>query len=196
MDPQRTRIGLAVSAVGGIVTAISVYQPWYGIGITQAGVGAAEQQISSLPGLSPWAAQFGAAASSAVGHTVVSVSAHQSLHQINVVLLIIAAATILVAIAGLAGAHPQFPGQSAGPVAALGLIGALLTIFRMVDPPNPMPEFLTLSLRIGAYTTLLGCGAIIAGALWPGAGRGAAAAPEAPGDGASVWSELSGWTPS
>ena len=65
-------------------------------------------------------------------------------------------------------------------MAALGLIGALLTVFRMVDPPNPMPEFLTLTLRFGVYTTLLGCVAIIAGAVWPS--RTGGAAEDAPAD--------------
>lgn len=192
MDSQRTRTGLAVSAGGGIVTAISVYQPWYGIGITGAGMRFAEQQISSLPGLSTFAGRFDAVAGAAVGRSVASVSAHQALQQISVVLLIIAAAAIVVSIVGLAGANPAFPGQSAGPLAALGLIGALLTIYRMVDPPNPVPEFLTLTLRFGAYTTLLGCAAIVAGALW--AAR-AGTAERKPADAAGVWSELSGWTP-
>ncbi len=184
---------MAISAGGGVVTAFSVYQPWYGIGITGAGARAAQQTISSLPGFSQFAAGVGAAASASVGSSLESVSAHDALAQINVVLLIIAAAVILVSIVGLAGANPEFPGQSAGPVAALGLIGALLTIYRMVDPPNPMPEFLTITLRFGAYTTLLGCGAIVGGALWPA--RAGATADDKPADPAGVWSELSGWTP-
>ena len=113
MDSQRTRIGLAVSAAGGVVTAISVYQPWYGIGITAAGAQAAEQEISSLPGLSQYAGRFGAAASAAVGTSTESASAHDALQQISVVLLVIAVAVIVVSIVGLAGAKPEFPGQSA-----------------------------------------------------------------------------------
>ncbi len=194
MDAQPSRTGLAVSAVGGIVAAISVYQPWYGIGITQAGVGAAEAQISSVPGLSRYAGTIGAAASGAVGRTIVSVSAHQALHQISVVLLIIAAAAILVSIIGLAGAEPSFAGQSGGGLVALGIIGALLTIFRMVDPPNGAPELITVTLRFGAFASLAGCAAIVVGAVWP-AGGSAPAVGEA-GEAANVWSDLSGWTPS
>ncbi len=196
MDAQPSRTGLAVSAIGGIVTAISVYQPWYGIGITQAGVGAAEAQISSVPGLARYAGTIGAAASGAVGRSIASVSAHQALHQISVILLIVAAAAILVSIVGLAGAEPSFAGQSAGGLVALGIVGALLTIFRMVDPPNAVPELITITLRFGAFASLAGCAGIVAGAMWPAPGNAVAVDGEPAGEPANVWSDLSGWTPS
>jgi hypothetical protein len=191
---QPSRTGLAVSAVGDIVTAIAVYQPWYGIGITPAGASAAQQGISSLPGASAYAGTIGAAASAAVGRTVFSVTAHQALHQISIVLLIVAAAAILVSIVGLAGSEPSFAGSSASGVAGLGVIGALLTIFRMVDHLSDPLGYFTVSVRFGAFLSLLGCAAIVAGAVWPTPADGEAADDPAPSG--EAWSQMSGWTPS
>jgi len=193
MPPARPRIGLALSAVGGILTAISVYQPWYGLGFTPAAVGAAEQEISSVPGLSQYADRVGAAASTVTGHPLIALSAHQVLHHVSVALLVIGAAAILLSLIALASAAPVLPPQSGQLLAGLGLIGAILTAYRMIDPPNPAPGFFTLSLRVGPFLALVGCGAIVAGSLWPTRER---VADEAPADPAGVWSELSGWTPS
>jgi hypothetical protein len=193
MESTPPRIGQAVTAVGGILTAISVYQPWYGLGFTSAAVGAAELQIRSIPGLAPYAAGVGAQASTFAGHSVVGLSAHQVLHHISVVLLVIGAVAILAGLAGLVSTRVVLPVAAGQLLAALGFIGLLLTVYRMVSPPNPEPELITLTLKIGSVMSLIGCAAIMAGAVWP---AHAAAASEAPADPAGVWSELSGWTPS
>ena len=193
MPPARPRIGLALSAVGGILTAISVYQPWYGLGFTPAAVGAAEQEISSVPGLSQYADRVGAAASTVTGHPLIALSAHQVLHHVSVALLVIGAAAILLSLIALASAAPAPPLQTNQLLAGLGVIGAILSVYRMIDPPNPAPGFITLSLRVGSFIALAGCAAIVAGSLWP---TREPAADAAPADPAGVWSELSGWTPS
>jgi hypothetical protein len=198
MEPSSPRIGLAVTAAGGALTAFAVYQPWYGVGFTQAGVGAAEQQIAALPVLAPYAQQFGDAATTLVGHSVVGLSAHEALHQINVVLLLIAGVAILAALVGLASAAPQLSGELGQLVTALGIVGVILVAFRMIIPPNPMPDFITISLRPGAFLALAGCAAIAGGSLW--ARREAPTTAPAPGaepaDPNQLWSDLSGWTPS
>jgi hypothetical protein len=64
-------------------------------------------------------------------------------------------------------------------------------VYRMVHPPSPGGGLVSLSLREGAWLSLLGCCAIVAGGLWrrrlPRA-RPAEAAGEAPS-----WPRLSGW---
>jgi hypothetical protein len=189
---SNSRTGLAVAAAGGIITAISVYQPWYGLAFTQAAVSEVQQQTASVPGLSQYANAFGAEASSFVGRSVVGLSAHQALHRISIVLLVIAGIAILASLVGLAAAHPQPPMESGRLVAALGAVGALLVAYRMAMPPNPVPQYITLSLRPGVLMALVGCGAIVGGSLWSLRPEPAAA----PRDAAALWSDLSGWTPS
>ncbi len=192
MDADRPRIALAVSALGGILTAIAVYQPFYGLGITPAGVSLAAQEVSSLPGLSQYSGQFSSEAAPLAGRSLVGVSAHQVLHNISIALLIIAALAILISLVGLASARPVLPADSRRFLVGIGLVGAVLTIFRMIVRPDPDPEFITLTLRIGSFMALGGCAAIAAGGLWPARAPADAEAPVA----ADVWSELSGWTPS
>jgi hypothetical protein len=192
MDADRPRIALAVSALGGIVTAIAVYQPFYGLGITPAGVSLAAQQVSALPGLSQYSGQFTSEAAPLAGRSLVGVSAHQALHNISVALLIIAAVAILISLVGLASARPLLPADSGQLLVGIGIVGSVLTVFRMIVRPDPDPAFITLTLRVGSYMALAGCAAIAAGGLWPVRAAAPAEAPAAP----DVWSELSGWTPS
>jgi len=193
MDSEPTRIGLAISALGGVLTAFAVYQPFYGLAFTPAGISAASQEISSLPGLSSYADRFSAAASGLAGHTIAGVTAHQAFHVIGIALLVIAAVAILTALAGLVSTSPLL-GPGAGQLlVGVGVIGALLIAFRMVSRPIGDNAFITLSLRPGAPLALAGCAAIAAGALLPE--RRDAADPEPAPDG-DVWSGLSGWTPS
>ena len=101
MDADRPRIALAVSAIGGIVTAIAVYQPFYGLGITPAGVSVAAQAVSSVPGLSEYGGRIASEAAPLAGRSLVGVTAHQALHNISVALLVIAAVAIVVSLVGL-----------------------------------------------------------------------------------------------
>jgi hypothetical protein len=184
---------LAVTAAGGILTAISVYQPWYGIGFTPAALSFAQQQLSALPGLAPLGQRLNAAAPAFNGHPVADLSAHQSLHVISVLLLVIAGVAIAASLVALAGARPQLPSDSGGLLTAIGVLGGALAVFRMIVPPNPAPELITMSLRPGALMSLAGCAAIAGGSWWAGRTPAAAAPPQ---DLAAAWSDLSGWTPS
>ncbi len=193
MDADRPRIALAVSAIGGIVTAIAVYQPFYGLGITPAGVSVAAQAVSSVPGLSQYGGRIASEAAPLAGRSLVGVTAHQALHNISVALLVIAAVAIVVSLVGLVSTRPVLPADAGQLLVGIGFVGALLIVFRMVDRPDAAPELFTLTLRPGAYMALIGCAAIAAGGLWPARARTLVDAPAEP---ANVWSELSGWTPS
>ncbi len=62
----------------------------------------------------------------------------------------------------------------------------------MIALPSPSGEMFALSLREGAWLSLLGAIAMVAGALWPAQ---AGAARQRPADVQDAWSQLSGWTP-
>lgn len=195
---SRSTYGLLASAVGAILLAVSVFLPWYGVSFTNRGIATAQQAAEQA------GAQFGNAALQArlgglhaslgtlVGREFTSLSAHQALSTLNIVLLILAGLGILIALLALAGPASASTDANRVPLALLGLIGAACVVFRMVDPPTPDGGLLSLSLREGAWLALLGCLCMAAGALWPARTRPAQTPANA---GANVWSELSGWTP-
>ncbi|MEA2225060.1 MAG: hypothetical protein QOE67_342, partial [Solirubrobacteraceae bacterium] len=79
-----------------------------------------------------------------------------------------------------------------GSLALLGALAAACVLYRMVQPPSPGGDMLSLSLREGAWLSLLGAAAMVVGALWPAQGGGAVSRQV---DAQDTWSQLSGWTP-
>jgi hypothetical protein len=199
MDTSAPRYGLLLSALGAIVVAVSVFLPWYSVSLTPSGVSFTQQlssQVVSRYGnaqLQSYAGELHRRLGSLAGHQLAAVSAHQALKQINVLLLILAAAAILLALFSLARVeHPVVSGEGAL-ISILGLIALACVAFRMIDPPNPASSLLSLSLREGAWLTLAGAVAMIVGGLWPAQHTsGAHASQEKLQD---AWSGLSGWTP-
>jgi hypothetical protein len=196
---SRSTYGLLVSALGAILLAVSVFLPWYGVSFTARGIATAQQvseQVGAQFGNAALQSQLGslhASLGALVGHEFVSLSAHQVLSTLNVVLLILAGLGILIALLALAGPAAASSDANRVPLALLGLLGVACVLFRIVDPPSPAGELVSLSLREGAWLALIGCCAMAAGALWP-----ARRAPSAGADSvaaSNIWSELSGWTP-
>jgi hypothetical protein len=208
---SRSAYGLLISALGAVLLAVSVFLPWYGVSFTARGVAMAQQvseQASRQFGnatLQGYLSGLHSKLTALVGHEFASVSAHQVLSTLNVVLLILAGLSILIALLALAGPASAASDANRGPLVLLGLVGSACVLFRIVDPPTPAADLdlFALSLREGVWLALLGCACIAGGALWRGslrserssAGAGAAGASANAGDGANVWSELSGWTP-
>src|SRR5664280_1158818 len=93
MAGERPRYGLFVSALGAVVLAISVFLPWYGVSFTSHGIAFAQQvgnQVASQLGnatLQSYMASLHANLSGLAGHEFLSLSAHQTLKTLNVVLL-------------------------------------------------------------------------------------------------------------
>ena len=193
MAADRPRYGPLVAAIGAAALGIAVFLPWYGLAFTQSGVESAQQVISGAASqygnatLQGEAGALSARFGSLAGRQLGTVSAHDVLRDLRVVLLVIAAAGLLAALLGLAGAARTARGQ----IALLGTLAAACVAFRMVDPPVPDGGVVTLSLQWGAWLALLGALAMIAGDLWP-AGRGAGASPP---EVARALEGLSGWTP-
>jgi hypothetical protein len=198
MAGDRSRYGLAVSAVGAVVLAVSVFLPWYGVSFTSTGISFVAQigdQVASqygnatlqsyMNGLHPDLATL-------AGQQFTALSAHQTLHELNIVLLVLAGLALLDALLPLARSDAVMPAGAGGSVVVLGTIATACVLYRMVDPPTPAGGLLSLSLLEGAWLALLGSLTMVLGGLWPRAVFSPAVS-EAHVRGA--WSGLSGWTP-
>jgi hypothetical protein len=187
-----------LAALGAILLAISVFLPWYGISFTAQGIAYTQQvgnQVASEFGnatLQSYMGAFHANVAGLGGHEFLSVSAHQALSNISVVLLILAGLSILIELFALAGPASAYAEANRAGLALVGLVAGALVIYRMLDRPDPSGGLLALSLREGVWIALLGALAMTAGALWP---RRVARAGVSRDDLHGAWSELSGWTP-
>ena len=198
MAGERSRYGLLVSALGAIVLAVSVFLPWYGVSFTASGIGLIQQvgdQVASQFGnatlqgyMNGLHANLGALA----GQQFTTVSAHQVLKDLNVILLVLAGLALLDALVPLARPAARVPDGAGAAVVLLGSVAAVCVVYRMVVPPTPAGNLVTLSLREGAWLALLGSLTMVAAGLWP-----RLFAEKAPGDAKAhgAWSGLSGWTP-
>jgi|SRR5438309_7197250 len=201
MANDRSRVGALVSALGGIVLAVSVFLPWYGVGLTSRGaefVGQLGAQLAQRFGnasLQTKVAEARPQLSALSGRELGSVSAHQVFSRIGPILLVLAAIAILVALAALV----LFDGRevdASGPwLALLGAIAACIVLYRMLVRPTGLDgaQFLELTLREGAWGALAGSLALVFGGLWPRRLGGATDAARS--DLEHAWSGLSGWTP-
>lgn len=198
MTGSRPRYGLAVSALGAVVLAVAVFLPWYGVSFTVRGLAIAQRVGDQL------VAQYGNAALQAqlaslhsgldglAGHELGSLSAHQALSTLNVVLLVLAGLACAIALLGLAGPAAASSDANRVPLAVLGALAAGFVLYRIVEPPTPPGEAFSLSLREGAWLALLGALAIVAGAMLP---REHARTEAESDDVAVALAALSGWTP-
>jgi hypothetical protein len=168
-EPQRA--GSLLAAAGAAMLAVSVFLPWYAFRLTANGVATAQQGLNSV------AQQFGNSAFKGLvgtlgnsfgdltGRQVGTVSAHQALKVINILLLLLAAIAFAVALMRLA--NPTQSGEGRGLLASVGVAAALLIVFRMVDRPAAPDDIFAVSLSWGIWLALLSAAAIVAGDLWP-----------------------------
>ncbi|HEY4450141.1 MAG TPA: hypothetical protein VGN13_00935 [Solirubrobacteraceae bacterium] len=195
---ERSRYGLVVSALGAVVLAVSVFLPWYGVSMTSSGVAYFEQVGRQVVGefgnasLQGYFANLHGLLSAAVGQQLVALSAHQTLHVLGVVLLVLAALALLDTMLALARPAASAPAGAGASVVVLGGLATAFVAYRMLVPPTPAGGLLALSLREGAWLALLGSMMIALGALWPRVTR-AAGDPDAQLQ--RAFSGLSGWTP-
>lgn len=192
---ERSRYGLLASALGAVLLAVSVFLPWYGLSFTANGIAlvqqlgdqaAAQYGNASLQGLIAAAHPSLAALS---GQQFAALSAHQALSNLNVALLVLAGLALLDALVPLVRA-PTLPTGAGGSLVLVGAIASVCVLYRMIDPPAPAGNFISLSLREGAWLALIGSLMMIAGGLWPGAGS---TLPNARVE--ATWRGFSGWTP-
>ncbi|HEX4467072.1 MAG TPA: hypothetical protein VH025_07780 [Solirubrobacteraceae bacterium] len=194
-----------MSALGSVLLAVAVFLPWYGVAVTPSGVTLVEQlgdRFASQYGnatLQGYLGSFHAALGGIAGRQVATISGHDALHDISVVLLVIAGLTLLDALLGLARGDGGVAGGAGGSVGLLGAIAAVLVIYRMAVPPSPAGGLLSLSLRGGPWLAVVASLMVGAGALWPGRREpaGELDGTAVPGEERlqSAWRGLSGWTP-
>jgi hypothetical protein len=196
MDADRPRYGPLVATAGAIALAIAVFLPWYGLSLTTGGAALAQQasdQVAAQFGnatLQSYMSRVDARINALAGHELGTLSAHQALTNVSVILLILAGLAILLGLARLAGAQQASYGDG-GPFVLLGALAAACVLFRMVIRPS-FGELASLSLHAGAWLALAGAAAMILGGLWPrtgGTSKPSSAKLE------DAWAELSGWTP-
>jgi hypothetical protein len=196
MTGVRPRYGQLVSAFGAVVLAVAVFLPWYGVSFTASGLSYAQQmgnQVAAQYGnatLQSYMSSLHTTLAGYVGHEFLSLSAHQALKTLNVVLLIAAGIGCVVALLALAGSASAQANR--GALALLGAVAAACVLYRMISPPNPAGALLSMSLREGPWLALIGSLAMIAGAVWPVSRAGGGAREK---DVQDAWSGLSGWTP-
>jgi hypothetical protein len=197
MAADRSPIGWLVSAFGAIVLIVSVFLPWYALGLSARGI-AYVQQVQSEQvqryGNSTLQSELGSLQSRAqalAGKQLVTITAHQAFSTISVVLLVCGGLGVLIALVPLAREISSDFDGTAPWLLLLGVIAAVCVLYRMAVRPSEN-AIVSLSLREGAWLALLGSVALIAGGLWPrrlGSKRTSDAAIE------DAWSGLSGWTP-
>jgi hypothetical protein len=199
MYGDRSRYGLLIAAIGAAILAVCVFLPWYGVHITASGAAAAGQfseQVVSQFGNARLQEDLGplhAGLNSLVGHEVASLSGHEALKYLSIVLLVLAGLALLDALFGLAGVrgggHPEGAGAS---LVLVGAVASICVIFRMLVRPDAFGDVFSLSLRGGAWGALIGALMILAGGLYPRANVAASTVEERV---ESALSGLSGWTP-
>jgi hypothetical protein len=183
MVEDRAR-GPLISALGSAVLAVSMFLPWYAVSITAAGAASAQQQLASVAQqygnatFQAMANEVGARFGTVAGRPLATVSAHESLKDISVIVLLLAGAALLASLLRLAGVVEV----GGGPVAFVGLAAALCVLFRMFSPPGTDTGLVSLSLSWGTWVALLGACAIVVGGLWtPLAGQSSVSTAEISG---------------
>ena len=170
MIDLRSKAGPAAAVMGSAVLGVSVFLPWYGLTLTDSGVAAAQQgvdqafQSSNDTNLQGLAGNLKQSFSALAGSSFGTVSAHQALKVISLILLILAAIAFVTALLRLAHGAPFRP---SGQVAVVGATAAVFVLFRMVVKPQSIGDYLSVSLSWGAWVALASCVAIVVGALWP-----------------------------
>jgi hypothetical protein len=174
MADDRATGGLLISALGSAVLAVSMFLPWYSVSITADGAAAAQQQLASVAqqygnaNLQAMAGQVGAGFNSVVGRQVTTVSAHDVLKDLSVILLLLAGVALLVSLLRLADVLETSGGQ----IALVGGAAVLCVLFRMISPPGADTDLISLSPSWGSWLALVAAAALVVGGLWtPPPGR-------------------------
>jgi len=198
MVGDRSRYGLLVSALGAVLLIVAVFLPWYEVSFTASGIGYVTQlgdQFVAQFGnsqLQSYLGPFHGSLAALSGQGLGSVSAHQVLHDMNIILIVLGVLALLDALFPLARGAAAGPDGAGGAAVLLGGVAAICVLFRMVSPPTPAGGIISLSLREGAWLALLGSMMMVLGGLWP---RGMGMQSAAERGGPDLWSGLSGWTP-
>ena len=195
MSGDRSRYGLLVSSLGAALLAGSLFLPWYAVSVTHAGADSLGKAGSGLAthigtgAFQGYARSLHGTIAALAGEKVGALTAAHALSALSVVLLVLAGLSLLDALVPLARARSRIPEGAGGAVVVLGIVASGFVLYRMIAPPAPASELLTLSLREGAWLALLGALMVALGGLWP------RAIPAAPGPfSGDIWASLTSGT--
>lgn len=185
MTTERSRYGLMMSSLGAALLAGSLFLPWYRVSVTAAGASSLGH-AAGHGGLEGYIASLHGTISALAGQPVGAVTAEQALSALPVILLVLAGLALLDTMVPLARASSPVPAGAGGAVVLLGIVASGCVLYRMIAPPSPGGEMLALSLREGAWLSLLGALMVALGGLWP------SRLPAMPGEafGADIWASL------
>jgi hypothetical protein len=176
MGDDRSQLGFLIAALGAAVLAVSVFLPWYGVSITASGAASAQQQLATVAQqygnttFQAGASELGAEFSSLAGRQLTTVSAHEALKDISVILLLLAGISLLASLLRLAGIRGLIE-AGGGQIAVAGGVAALFVLYRMVTPPGAQTDLVSLSLNWGIWLALLSAAAIVVGGFLSASGR-------------------------
>jgi len=172
MADRRPSPGLLISALGAAVLAVSMFLPWYSVSITATGAAEAQQRLASVAqqygnaNLQAMAGQVGAGFSSVAGRPLVTLSAHQALKDLSIVLLLLAGVALLASLLRLADVAEVSGDQ----IAVVGFVALLCVLYRMLSPPDAHTDVVSLSLGWGSWLALVAAVAIAVGGVWTPSG--------------------------
>jgi hypothetical protein len=175
MLANRPPRGLLLSALGSAVLAVSMFLPWYSVSITATGAAEAQQQFANAAQqygnatMQAMADQIGAGFGSVAGRPLATVTAHEALKDISVVVLLLAGLALLASLLRLADVV-EIGGDQ---IALVGFAAVLCVLYRMFSRPGSDTGLVALSLSWGAWVALVAAIAVVGGALWtPSADEG------------------------
>lgn len=180
MNNDRAPLGLLVSGLGAAALGISVFMPWYGVSITAAGAVSAQQQLTAV------AARYGHvrlhAKAYTMGHQLFTVSAHQAMGRVSLILLGLAGLALLASLLRLVNMRGLLY-ATGSQIALFGTLAGLVVLFRMLFRPGAATASISFSLSWGIVLALGSALAITAGGMIAGSDRAGARAHRKRGPG-------------
>ena len=170
MTEPRSAVGPIIAVTAAALLALSIFLPWYGVTITADGAVYAQQALTIAAAqygnasLQTEANAIGSSLSTVAGRQIATLSAHQVLKNISVLLLLLAALSFLGALIWLTGTSGKTKASGAQ-VASIGVVATLLVVYRMIARPGSPLEVYSLSLVWGAWLALLSSMGILVGGL-------------------------------
>ena len=166
----RSGVGPIVAVTAAALLALSIFLPWYGVTITASGAAYAQQALKIAAArygnatLQDEANAIGSSFSNVAGRQVATLSAHQVLKNISVILLLLAALSFVGALIWLTGASGTLE-VSGGQIAAVVDRGDAARPVSHGRPTGTPLDAYSLSLGWGAWLALISSVAIVVGGL-------------------------------
>jgi hypothetical protein len=139
MDFNRLRLGELIAGAAGVILLIVMFLPWFGLAGLTGGLGGS---LADAPGFD------------------VTKNAWDAVSVLAILLLVTALAAIAAAVITGTQQSVALPVAASVIVTALGVLAALLVLYRILNQPGPNA---LIDVRFGAYLGLIACAAIALG---------------------------------